>query len=181
MAVVLADIYIYYAHFIEDFTLTITELNGTSTIYTKDNVRLDEDYDRYVIGYDNYGNATFTIEGEGFVRQEGELGGNAVINIYLQPSNLYAYTKEGIVMYAWTIENGSEVTPSSCNTIYTKTPILDLNNGVFYDENGVEYTTSPDVTPDLTLKYSTSSADYFNTSVIEATDEKITMGSTTLD
>lgn len=99
-----------------------------------------------------------------------------------KPEQLYAYTKEGgIVMYAWTIEDGSEVDPSSCNTIYTTTPVLDLNNGVFYDENGVKYTTRPNVTPDLTLKYSTSSADFFNTSVLEATDEKITMGATTLD
>ena len=100
----------------------------------------------------------------------------------VKPEQLYAYTREeGIVMYAWTIENGSEVDPSSCNTIYTTTPVLDLNNGVFYDENGVKYTTSPDVTPDLTLKYSDSSADFFNTYALEATDEKITMGATTLD
>lgn len=101
--------------------------------------------------------------------------------VVVKPEQLYAYTKEGIDMYAWTIEDGSEVTPSSCNTIYTKTPILDLNNGVFYDENGVEYTTRPGVTPDLTLKHSDSSADFFNTYAIEATDEKITMGATTLD
>lgn len=99
----------------------------------------------------------------------------------VKPERLYAYTKESINMYAWTIEDGSEVTPSGCNTIYTKTPILDLNNGVFYDENGVEYTISPKVTPDLTLKNSTASSDFINTSVIEATDEKITMGATDLD
>ena len=99
----------------------------------------------------------------------------------VKPEQLYAYTEEDIDMYAWTIEDGSEVTPSSCNTIYTKTPILDLNNGVFYDENGVEYTTRPDVTPDLTLKHSDSSNDFFNTYAIEATNEKITMGATTLD
>lgn len=105
-----------------------------------------------------------------------------IYTVDFRPEQLYAYTKEGgIVMYAWTIENGSEVDPSSCNTIYTTTPVLDLNNGVFYDENGVKYTTRPNVTPDLTLKYSTSSADFFNTSVLEATDEKITMGATTLD
>lgn len=98
-----------------------------------------------------------------------------------KPEQLYAYTKEGIAMYAWTIEDGSEVTPSSCNTIYTTTPVLDLNNGVFYDENGVKYTTSPKVTSDLTLKHSDSSADFFSTYAIEATDEKITMGATTLD
>ena len=99
----------------------------------------------------------------------------------VKPEQLYAYTKEGIAMYAWTIEDGSEVTPSSCNTIYTTTPVLDLNNGVFYDENGVKYTTSPKVTSDLTLKHSDSSDDFFSTYAVEATDEKITMGATSLD
>lgn len=114
--------------------------------------------------------------------EEQDQAGESTYTVDFRPEKLYAYTREeGIVMYAWTIENGSEVDPSSCNTIYTTTPVLDLNNGVFYDENGVKYTTSPDVTPDLTLKYSTSSADFFNTYALEATDEKITMGATTLD
>jgi hypothetical protein len=113
--------------------------------------------------------------------EEQDQAGESTYTVDFRPEKLYAYTKESIDMYAWTIEEGSEVTPSSCNTIYTKTPILDLNNGVFYDENGVEYTTSPKVTPDLTLKYSDSSNDFISTYVLEATDEKITMGATSLD
>ena len=105
-------------------------------------------------------------------------------DIISKPERLYAYTNQnpsGETLYAWTIEEGSTVIPSSCATIYTKTPVLDISNGVFYDENGVEYTTSPKVTPDLTLKSSQSSYDFFSTSIIEATNEKITMGATVLD
>lgn len=103
-------------------------------------------------------------------------------DIISKPEHLYAYTNaSGETLYAWTIEEGSTVIPSSCATIYTKTPVLDISNGVFYDENGVEYTTSPKVTPDLTLKSSQSSYDFFSTSIIEATNEKITMGATVLD
>lgn len=105
-------------------------------------------------------------------------------DIISKPERLYAYTNQnpsGEILYAWTIEEGSTVNPISCTTIYTKTPVLDLNSGVFYDENGVEYTTSPKVTPDLTLKSSQSSYDFFSTSIIEATNEKITMGATALD
>lgn len=175
-----APVRIHYAHFIKDFTITVTEAEGTTTIYTKDDAILYEEEDYYLVYIMSNSDETFIIEGEGFVPYEGEVSPN--IDVYLQPNDLYAYTKEeGIVMYAWTIEDGSEVIPSSCNTIYTTTPVLDLNNGVFYDENGVEYTTSPKVTPDLTLKYSDSSNDFFNTYAIEATAEKITMGATSLD
>jgi hypothetical protein len=74
-------------------------------------------------------------------------------------------------MYAWTIADGCEVNPSSCNTIYTKTPTLDMSSGVFYDENGVEYPIFMGY--DVEIKSST----YFmtNTRVTEATTEKITM------
>lgn len=135
MAVVLSDIYIYYAHFIKDFTLTITTSSGTSTIYTKDDATLDENRDCYVVGYDNYGNATFTIEGEGFMRQEGELGGSVTINIYLQPkpNELYAYSKEeGIAMYAWTVESTDVISPEAARTVYTETPILDYSGNNVY-------------------------------------------------
>lgn len=135
MAAALADIYIYYAHFIEDFTLTITKLDGTSTIYTKDNTTLDEDNDCYVMGYTNYGSETFTIEGKGFVRQEGklaDLGGSVTLKIYLQPSNLYAYTKEGIAMYAWTVESADVISPEAARTVYTETPILDYSGDNVY-------------------------------------------------
>ena len=88
-----------------------------------------------------------------------------------KPEQLYAYTKEGIDMYAWTIEDGSRVNPSSCTTIYTKTPVLDKDNGVFYDENGVEYDTWMGFDVEIT------NSTYFmtNTHVTEATAEKITM------
>lgn len=88
-----------------------------------------------------------------------------------KPEQLYAYTKEGIDMYAWTIEDGSKVNPSSCTTIYTKTPVLDTDNGVFYDEDGVEYDTWMGFDVEIT------DATYFmtNTHVTEATTEKITM------
>ena len=88
-----------------------------------------------------------------------------------KPEQLYAYTKEGIDMYAWTIEDGSRVNPSSCTTIYTKTPVLDTANGVFYDENGVEYDTWMGFDVEIT------NSTYFmtNTHVAEATAEKITM------
>ena len=115
------------------------------------------------------------------ISEEQDDVGIIAYEIDFRPEKLYAYTKENIDMYAWTIEAGSEVTPKGCNTIYTKTPVLDITNGVFYDENGVEYTTGPKVTPDLTLKNSTSSSDFVNTSIIEVTDEKITMGATDLD
>lgn len=94
-----------------------------------------------------------------------------IYTVDFRPEKLYAYTKEGIDMYAWTIEDGSEVNPSSCNTIYTKTPTLDMSNGVFYDENGVEYPIFMGY--DVEIKSST----YFmtNTRVTEATTEKITM------
>lgn len=133
MAMVLSDIYIYYAHFIKDFTLTITKSDGTSTVYTKDDATLNENRDYYGVGYDNYGNATFVIEGEGFVRQEGELGGNVTINIYLQPNELYAYTKEeGIAMYAWTVESTDAISPEAARTVYTETPILDYSGNNVY-------------------------------------------------
>ena len=88
-----------------------------------------------------------------------------------KPEQLYAYSKEGIDMYAWTIEDGGKVNPSSCTTIYTKTAVLDTPNGVFYDENGVEYTTFPRYDVEIT------NSTYFmtNTMVTEATAEKITM------
>lgn len=93
----------------------------------------------------------------------------------VKPERLYAYTKEGIGMYAWTIEEGSRVNPSSCTTIYTKTPVLDTANGVFYDEDGVEYTTSPGYDIEIT-----NSTDFItNTNVTEATTEKITMRANT--
>lgn len=95
MVAVDSIIFIYYAHFIEDFTLTITKSSGVSRTYTKDDATLNEDDDCYEINYMNYGSETFTIEGEGFIRREGELGGNADIDIYLQPSKLYAYKVDG--------------------------------------------------------------------------------------
>lgn len=92
-----------------------------------------------------------------------------------KPEQLYAYSKESVDMYAWTIEDGSEVTPSSCTTIYTKTSVLDTDNGVFYDENGVEY----DTFPGTDIEISTSSVVITGISVTEATAEKITMKSNT--
>ena len=94
-----------------------------------------------------------------------------IYTVDFRPEQLYAYTKEGIDMYAWTIENGSRVNPSSCTTIYTKTPVLDTANGVFYDENGVEYDTWMGYDVEIT------NSTYFmtNTHVAEATAEKITM------
>lgn len=89
-----------------------------------------------------------------------------------KPEQLYAYTKEGIDMYAWTIEDGSSVNPSSCTTIYTKTPVIDADNGVFYDENGVEYTAYPAY--DLEIETS-SSAPMTNVLIFETSSEKITM------
>lgn len=101
MPAVDSHIYIYYAHFIKDFTLTITKQAGTTTIYTKADATLDEDGDCYEIVHMNSGSETFTIEGEGFVPREGELGGNADINMYLQPSNLYAYEIDGSGSYGY--------------------------------------------------------------------------------
>lgn len=92
-----------------------------------------------------------------------------------KPEQLYAYSKESIDMYAWTIEDGYEVNPSSCTTIYTKTPVLDIDNGVFYDENGVEY----DTFPGTDIEINTSAAVVTGFSVTEATTEKITMKTNT--
>lgn len=94
-----------------------------------------------------------------------------IYTVDFRSEQLYAYTEEGITMYAWTIEDGCKVNPSSCNTIYTKTPILDITNGVFYDENGVEYNIFSGYDVEI------NSSTYFmtNTRVTEATAEKITM------
>lgn len=147
-----------------------------------DSVVLDSSSEQITIQHSDYVEWPISsIEGSGAEVYYRDSTKDILLSIP-KPEQLYAYTKgEGIIMYAWTIESGSEVIPTSCNTIYTKTPTLDLNNGVFYDEDGVEYTASPKVTPDLTLKNSTSSSDFINTSVIEATNEKITMGATDLD
>lgn len=97
MAAVDGSIYIYYAHFIKDFTLTITKSDGTTTVYTKDGLTLNEANDRYELnGIALYGNEkTFTVEGEGFIRQEVQFSGSATTNIYLKPSKLYAYEIDG--------------------------------------------------------------------------------------
>lgn len=95
-------------------------------------------------------------------------------DIISKPEHLYAYTNQnpsGETLYAWTIEEGSTVIPSSCATIYTKTPVLDISNGVFYDENGVEY----DTYPASKIAITNSTAFMTNTHVTEATTEKITM------
>ena len=103
MAAVNGSIYIYYAHFIKDFTLTITKSDGTTTVYTKDGLTLNEANDRYELNaIALYGNEkTFTVEGEGFIRHEVQFSGSAITNIYLQPSKLYAYEIDGSGSYGY--------------------------------------------------------------------------------
>lgn len=121
MPAVDSHIYIYYAHFIKDFTLTLTKSDGSTTgIYTKADATLEEDGDCYIIFHINSGYETFTIEGEGFVRREGELGYNANIDMYLQPSNLYAYEIDGH--------------PGNYGYLASLPPVV--NKSLLYDSNG---------------------------------------------
>lgn len=50
----------------------------------------------------------------------------------VKPEQLYAYTKEGIAMYAWTVESTDVISPEAARTVYTETPILDYSGNNVY-------------------------------------------------
>lgn len=126
-----APVRIYYAHFIKDFTITVTEAEGTTTIYTKDDAILYKEDDYYLVYIMSNSDETFIIEGEGFVPYEGEVSPN--IDIYLKPSNLYAYTKDGVTMYAWTVLDTDTINPTTYKTIYTTTPTIETGMQITID------------------------------------------------
>lgn len=49
-----------------------------------------------------------------------------------KPEQLYAYSKESTVMYAWTVESTDVISPEAARTVYTEQPILDYNGNNVY-------------------------------------------------
>lgn len=55
-----------------------------------------------------------------------------------KPEQLYAYSKEGIARYAWSVPDSDTIEPEAARTLYTTTPILE-DGAIFYNEDGEEY------------------------------------------
>lgn len=83
-------------------------------------------------------------------------------------------------LYAWTIESGSSVSPSSASTFYTTTldPVFDLNNAIypeFYDANGISYGTAAAYSAIMSWILTKNGSSYGETYVSTADSSKITL------
>ena len=71
------------------------------------------------------------IEGSGAEKYYRDSTKDILLNIP-KPEQLYAYTEEGTVMYAWTVESTDVISPEAARTVYTKKPILDYSVDKIY-------------------------------------------------
>lgn len=83
-------------------------------------------------------NYTLTRVTSGEQDLEWDTSANKYVLLNVKPEKLYAYTKESIDRYAWTVSDSDTIEPEAARTLYTTTPILE-DGAIFYNEDGEEY------------------------------------------